>query len=57
MRHLHGIGWTPMEDEEGELGLVGTTADGRNGIALYGEESIGGAGHAKCFSTPRIRAT
>lgn len=40
MRHLHSIGWTPMEDEEGALDLVGTTADGRDAIALYGEHPI-----------------
>ncbi|MFC0623258.1 hypothetical protein [Kribbella deserti] len=40
MRHLYDIGWSPMEDEEGELDLVGTTTDGRNAIALYGEHPI-----------------
>jgi len=42
MDHLRGLGWEPLEDEDGDGTplFAGMTQDGRDAIALYGHEPI-----------------
>jgi hypothetical protein len=42
MHHLRGLGWEPLEDEDGDGTpmFAGVTTDGRDAIALYGHESV-----------------
>ncbi|GAB3986126.1 hypothetical protein V1634_29155 [Plantactinospora veratri] len=40
MRDLDRRGWEPSEDDSGDLVHVGTTADGRPVIGLYGREPV-----------------
>ncbi|MEV0733303.1 hypothetical protein [Polymorphospora sp. NPDC050346] len=40
IRDLHRQGWEPSEDDDGGTIRVGTTADGRDAIGLYGKHPV-----------------
>ena len=38
--HLADRGWTLLRDEDGEIEIAGTTADGRRAVCLYGPPTL-----------------